>query len=168
MLNAILINKTAIYTAFIYGILYLFLTAYPMVFAQKRHWAPGVANLPYIGMIIGMVLGSCLVLAFQPWTTRRMEARGSNTPRPEDRLVPCIIGAIVFPIGLFWLSWSANYNEVHWMVPTAAGLPLGFGLITIFLQSVNYLIDAYLMFAASAIGGLPFSPYPVPLRFHCD
>lgn len=36
-------------------------------------------------------------------------------------------------------------------MPTCAGLLLGFGIYTVFLQSLNYIIDAYLMFAASAI-----------------
>jgi len=36
-------------------------------------------------------------------------------------------------------------------VPTLAGLFLGFGIFTVFIQCLNYIIDAYLMFAASAI-----------------
>lgn len=42
------------------------------------------------------------------------------------------------------------------MVPTASGLFTGFGLMSIFLQALNYLVDAYLMFAASAIAGNTF------------
>jgi MFS transporter, DHA1 family, multidrug resistance protein len=37
------------------------------------------------------------------------------------------------------------------MVPTVSGLFTGFGLITIFNPSMNYIIDAYLVFAASAM-----------------
>ncbi|RPB16476.1 MFS general substrate transporter [Morchella conica CCBAS932] len=145
----------SLYTAFIYGILYIFLTAYPIVFREIRGYTLGVAALPYLGMVIGMILGGLMVIAFQPWTNKRMRAN-NNVPIPEDRLVPAIIGSIVFPIGLFWFSWSGNYPEVHWVVPTLAGIPIGIGLITIFLQSLNYLIDAYLMFAASAIAANTF------------
>jgi MFS transporter, DHA1 family, multidrug resistance protein len=42
------------------------------------------------------------------------------------------------------------------MVPTASGVFTGFGLMSIFLQALNYLVDAYLMFAASAIAGNTF------------
>ncbi|KAA8893399.1 major facilitator superfamily domain-containing protein [Sphaerosporella brunnea] len=139
----------SIYTAFVYAILYLFLVSYPIVFAEVRGWSPGVDALPYIGMITGEILGGALVIAFQPWTNRRMMAAGHV--RPEDRLVPCIIGSIFFPIGLFWFSWAGADPSIHWIVPSLAGVPLGLGLITIFLQSLNYLIDAYLDFAASAI-----------------
>jgi DHA1 family multidrug resistance protein-like MFS transporter len=37
-----------------------------------------------------------------------------------------------------------------------SGLFTGFGLLAIFLQSLNYLVDAYLMFAASAIAANTF------------
>ena len=36
-----------------------------------------------------------------------------------------------------------------WIVPTLAGLFIGFGIYTVFLQCLNYIIDSYLMFAAS-------------------
>jgi DHA1 family multidrug resistance protein-like MFS transporter len=144
----------SIYTAFVYGILYLFLVCYPIVFAEVRGWPPGLAALPYIGMVVGMLFGGALVIAFQPWTNRRMAVTGHV--RPEDRLVPCIIGSIFFPIGLFWFAWAGANPSIHWIVPTLAGLPLGLGLITIFLQSLNYLIDAYLDFAASAIAANTF------------
>ncbi|PWW78636.1 MFS general substrate transporter [Tuber magnatum] len=145
----------SLYTAFVYGILYIFLTAYPIVFGEMRGYGLGVSALPYIGIVVGMLFGGLLVIAFQPWTNRRMRAN-NNVPIPEDRLVPAIIGGILFPIGIFWFSWTGNYPDVHWAAPTLAGIPLGIGLITIFLQSLNYLIDAYLMFAASAIAANTF------------
>lgn len=39
----------------------------------------------------------------------------------------------------------------HWIVPTLAGIFIGFGIFSVFLQCLNYIIDAYLMFSASAI-----------------
>lgn len=47
-------------------------------------------------------------------------------------------------------------KDIHWIVPALSGLFTGFGLMSIFLQSLNYLVDAYLMFAASAIAGNTF------------
>jgi DHA1 family multidrug resistance protein-like MFS transporter len=46
--------------------------------------------------------------------------------------------------------------NVHWAVPAASGIFTGFGLLSIFLQVLNYLVDAYLVFAASAIAGNTF------------
>ena len=46
--------------------------------------------------------------------------------------------------------------DIHWAVPAASGILTGFGLLSIFLQVLNYLVDAYLVFAASAIAGNTF------------
>lgn len=35
--------------------------------------------------------------------------------------------------------------RIPWIVPTLAGLAIGFGIMSIFLQALNYLVDAYLM-----------------------
>lgn len=42
------------------------------------------------------------------------------------------------------------------IVPTLSGLLTGAGIMTIFLQALNYLIDAYLVVAASAIAANTF------------
>jgi DHA1 family multidrug resistance protein-like MFS transporter len=67
-----------------------------------------------------------------------------------------MVGAVLFPIGMFWVAWSGNYPQVHWIVPTLSGVLTGAGLMTIFLQALNYLVDAYLIVAASAIAANTF------------
>ncbi|KAL1311840.1 hypothetical protein AAFC00_001915 [Neodothiora populina] len=139
-----------IYTAFIYGILYLFLEAYPIVFAEKRGINPAVATLPYIGLIIGVLCGCGIVILFEPGYNRKLKANG-GLPVPEARLVPMMLGATLFPIGLFWFAWTGNYASVNWAAPAVSGIVTGTGIVLIFLQALNYLVDAYLMVAASAI-----------------
>jgi MFS transporter, DHA1 family, multidrug resistance protein len=64
---------------------------------------------------------------------------------------------------MLWLGWSGFRKDVHWIAPTLSGLlryrtpeclvkwntadrwNSGFGIMAIFLQALNYLIDAYLM-----------------------
>jgi DHA1 family multidrug resistance protein-like MFS transporter len=144
-----------IYTAFIYGILYLFLEAYPIVFAEKRGINEAVATLPYIGLIIGVLIGCGIVIAFEPRYNRKLR-ENNNIPVPEQRLLPMMVGAVLFPMGLFWFAWTGNYGSIHWIVPTLSGLLTGAGIMTIFLQALNYLIDAYLVVAASAIAANTF------------
>lgn len=40
-------------------------------------------------------------------------------------------------------GWTGFDGSMHWMVPTAAGIPIGFGMVTIFMQGWNYLLDSY-------------------------
>lgn len=145
----------SIYMSFVYGILYLFLTAYPFVFQKVHHMSPGIGGLPFFGMILGQVLAGITMLLQQPWYQRKLKAN-NNVPVPEWRLPSVIAGGVAFTGGIFWFGWSGYRADVHWIVPTASGILTGFGLMSIFLQSLNYLIDAYLMFAASAIAGNTF------------
>ncbi|KAH6683221.1 MFS multidrug transporter-like protein [Halenospora varia] len=145
----------SIYMAFIYGLLYLFLTAYPIVFQQIHGMNGGVGGLPYFGMIIGMLIAGTYVALTQPSYNRKLVAN-NGIPVPEWRLPPVIIGGCSFAAGLFWFGWSGYRADIHWIVPTLSGLLTGFGLLSIFLQSLNYLVDAYLMFAASAIAANTF------------
>jgi MFS transporter, DHA1 family, multidrug resistance protein len=46
-------------------------------------------------------------------------------------------------------GWTAYTVHIHWIAPTLSGLFVGFGILCIFLQCFNYLIDSYLQFAAS-------------------
>lgn len=145
-----------IYNSFIYGMIYLFLDAYPIVFARGYHMKPGVAELPYFGLIIGQFFGGFYCIYSEKSYNRKMRESGGKII-PENRLPPMLVGGIAFPIGLLWFTWTGNYpDHVHWIVPTVSGLFTGFGLISIFNPSMNYIIDAYLVFAASAMAANAF------------
>ncbi|KAF1841044.1 major facilitator superfamily [Cucurbitaria berberidis CBS 394.84] len=147
----------SVYTAFIYGLLYLFLTAYPLVFQGVHGMNLGVGGLPFLGMVTGQLLAGTLIFIRQPGYQKKLAAN-NNVPIPEWRLPEVIIGGICFSVGMctFWFGWTGYRADIHWIVPTLSGILIGFGLLSIFLQSLNYLVDAYLMFAASAIAANTF------------
>ncbi|KAJ4296412.1 hypothetical protein N0V90_006457 [Kalmusia sp. IMI 367209] len=145
----------SIYMAFIYGLLYLFLTAYPLVFQGVHHMNLGVGGLPFFGMITGQLLAGAFIFIRQPGYQKKLAAN-SNMPIPEWRLPEVIIGGACFAVGIFWFGWTGYKESIHWIVPTLSGILIGFGLLSIFLQALNYLVDAYLMFAASAIAANTF------------
>jgi DHA1 family multidrug resistance protein-like MFS transporter len=145
----------SIYMAFVYGLLYLFLTFYPIVFQGVHGMSPGVGGLPYFGMIMGEVFAGLYIVIDVPSYNRKLKAN-NNIPIPEWRLPPVIIGGVLFGVGLLWFGWTGYRADIHWIAPTLSGLFTGFGIMSIFLQCLNYLIDSYLMFAASAIAANTF------------
>jgi DHA1 family multidrug resistance protein-like MFS transporter len=134
----------SIYMSFVYGLLYLFLTAYPLVFERVHGFNSGVGALPYLGLVLGYFIAGGAIMLWQPSYNRKLAAN-NNIPLPEWRLPPVIVGAWAFAIGLFWFGWSGYRKDIPWIAPTLSGLFTGFGLLTIFLQLLNYLVDAYLM-----------------------
>ena len=91
----------SLYMSFIYGIVYGLLEAYPYVFEDIHGMSPGTSGLTFIGLIVGQLLACALILSQQPIYTRKLAAN-HNTPIPEWRLTPSIIGAPVFTAGIFW------------------------------------------------------------------
>lgn len=130
--------------AFLYGLLYLFMTAYPIVFQQIHGFNKGVGGLTYFGMIIGEFLGGFFIIFLQPWYNKKLDSN-NGIPIPEWRLPPAILGGVAFSGGLFWFGWSGYKADFHWAVPAVSGLLTGFGLLCIFLQCMNYIVDAYLV-----------------------
>ena len=155
LFNEPIVLLLSIYMAFIYGLIYLFLTFYPIVFQRIHGFNQGVGGLPYFGMILGELLAGVYMVLVQPSYQRKLAAN-NNMPIPEWRLPPAILGGTLFAIGVFWFGWTGYRADIHWIAPTLSGLFTGFGLLAIFLNCLNYLIDAYLMFAASAIAANTF------------
>lgn len=98
----------SIYMSFVYGILYLFLTAYPMVFAGVHGFSAGVSGLCFFGMIIGQLIAGVVVLAQQPWYQRKLAAN-NGIPIPEWRLPSVIAGGVSFMIGIFWFGCKSPF-----------------------------------------------------------
>lgn len=139
----------SLYMAIVYGTLYMLFAAYPIVFEGVRGWNQGVGSLPFLGIMVGMLMA----VVYSIWDNKRyirVQDENDGFAPPEARLAPCLIASISIPVGLFWFAWT-NYPSVHWMAPIAAGVPFGFGMVLVFLGIMNYLIDAYTIFAASVL-----------------
>lgn len=119
------------------------------MYQQYRGWSAGIGGLAFLGVAVGMLMA----VAYSVWANKRYgrisDENGGFAP-PEARLPLCMVGSIAVPIGLFWFAWT-NYPSIHWIVSIMAGAPFGFGMVLIFLGIMNYLIDAYTIFAASVL-----------------
>lgn len=48
----------AIYVAIVYGTLYALFSGFPIVFQQHRHFSPGEGGLAFVGVGLGITLGT--------------------------------------------------------------------------------------------------------------
>ena len=143
----------SIYMAIVYGTLYMMFAAFPIVYQQQRGWTQGVGGLAFLGVAVGM-LGAVVYtipdneryLAAE----RRAKEGGELGAAPEARLPPAMFGSAFLPLGLFIFAWT-NYPSIHWIVSIIFTAPFGFGMVLVFLSIMNYLIDAYTIYAASVL-----------------
>lgn len=139
----------SLYMAIVYGTLYMMFAAFPIVYQVNRGWNQGIGGLAFLGIMVGMLIA----VAYTLWDNKRYvktQDKHDGFAPPEARLPPTMIASVAIPIGLFWFAWT-NYPSIHFMASIAAGVPFGFGMVLVFLGIMNYLIDAYTIFAASVL-----------------
>jgi ABC-type Co2+ transport system permease subunit len=86
---------------------------------------------------------------------QRLERPWSRNEEMRRLPLACVAGPF-FVISSFWLGWTAR-ESVHWIVPTLAGILFGMGYLCLFMALLNYLVDAYEIFAASAMAAASLS-----------
>ncbi|KAF7165348.1 hypothetical protein CNMCM5623_009553 [Aspergillus felis] len=139
----------SIYMAIVYGTLFMMFGAFPIVYAGQRGWNQGVSGLAFLGIMVGMMCAVAFSIFDNKRYIRTQEAHNGFAP-PEARLPPCLVASVAIPVGLFWFAWT-NYPSIHYLASISAGVPFGFGMVLVFLSLMNYLIDAYTIYAASVL-----------------
>ncbi|KAF5627242.1 multidrug resistance [Fusarium tjaetaba] len=144
-----IVTLFAIYAAILYGLLYMFFVAYPIVFEEGKGYSPGIAGLMFIpisgGIVVGLV-GAPFVNAHY----NKLRSQHTGHPPPELRLIPMIWSCWLIPIGVFIFAWT-SYDNLTWVGPCLAGLPIGIGFVFLYNSFNNYIVDAYQHTAASAL-----------------
>jgi hypothetical protein len=107
------------YISFAYGIPFMVFQFFPIVFFQHRQWGPVVSTLPFLGILVGSIVGTAINFASQPWYVKAVK-KNNGQAVPEARLPTIVIGACLLSAGLFWFGWTAT-PKVSWVSPTVAG-----------------------------------------------
>ncbi|WWC88201.1 uncharacterized protein L201_003106 [Kwoniella dendrophila CBS 6074] len=145
-----IVSILTVYTALIYGILYLNFAAYPIVFQQGHGWNVGIGGLAFLGILIGTVCSVIISVVYvNPQYIKIAKKKGGRAD-PEDRLPPAIWGGFLLVIGLAGFAATDGPN-VHWIAPIIFGIPFGTGIIIVFLAVLGYLVDSYTIYAASVL-----------------
>ncbi|EME86325.1 uncharacterized protein MYCFIDRAFT_45250 [Pseudocercospora fijiensis CIRAD86] len=145
---------SCLYLSVAYAIFYIYFQAYPIIFQGTYGFNAGEEGLAFLPIGVGSMIAGGIYL----WWEHYLAKAKARTPPPiwsqqEEfvRLPVALLGAPLFAIALFWLGWTAR-PSMHWIVPTLSALPFGIGFLLIFMALINYIVDAYEIFAASAMG----------------
>lgn len=143
------------YTALLYGVLYIWFECFPIVFISIYHFSLGTLGLAFLGLLVGiLVTFGPYVWYYNKYTCPRFDDNGNL--KPEWRLPPAFFGAFCIPICLFWFGWTSR-PDIHWIVPIIGTAWFTAGAFLLFNAVLNYLADAYPYQAASVMAGNDFS-----------
>jgi MFS family permease len=145
-----IVTLLSLFLSVVHGTLFLLFAAYPIVFQQTRGWEQGIASLPFLAIIVGIMVSLVYVALVDQKRYANVVAKYDGYAPPEARLPPAMLGAAALPIGLFWFAWT-NAPELPFMICVSAGALFGFGMVLLYMSLTNYIVDAYLGYAASAL-----------------
>jgi len=139
-----------LYNSFTYGILYLLFGAVPIIYEKNRGWNTLVGSLPFLAVLLGTLVSALINALYSEFVFAPHLDKHDGVARPEMRLIPMMLGSITFPIGFFLLGWTSS-PSIQWF-PSVLGLFfVGMSFLLIFQAGINYLIDAYTKWSASAV-----------------
>jgi MFS family permease len=161
-----------IYVSFIYATFYASLASFPIIFQDTRGWNEFIGSLPFLAVFVGIAVGAGVNVANQKYYNAVYIANNS-VPVPEARLPPMMVASVVLAGGLFIMGWTST-PSVHWFGTIVGVFMLGFGYYTIFTAGLNYLIDTFQRWGASALAANTFVrsvlaavlPLLIPAMYH--
>ncbi|KAK6579821.1 hypothetical protein PZA11_007529 [Diplocarpon coronariae] len=145
-----LVLFSCIYIAFQYGLFYVFLQSYNIIFVDIYHFNKGEEGLTFLGFGIGTLLTFPTQVYFQKFYERALAKNKPWAHHHGAKRLPlaCIAGPFII-LSLFWGALTSR-TSISWVSPALSGIPYGFGYILTIISLLNYLIDNYASFASSA------------------
>jgi multidrug resistance protein len=152
LLTELIVFFVTMYMSVVYGLLYMFFFAYPMIYMEGKGWSASKTGIMFIPIGVGVIISTCLAPLFNRHYNKKAQSYRDKgeLPPAELRLYPMMIACWFVVIGLFPFAWS-SYPHVSWAGPCFSGLSVGFGFVTLYNPANNYIVDSYQHYAASAL-----------------
>lgn len=136
---------------------FLFSESFTIVY-EKWSFSTLQTGLAFIPLAISYLLGFLFVI---PYIMRQNKRRrhDPDSIKPEARLIPLVHTAPLLGLGLLGFAWTSigpTYH-VHWVAPMMFSLMIGLANYIIYETTIEYMIEAYGEFSASATGGNGFA-----------
>ncbi|ROT35255.1 CefM protein [Sodiomyces alkalinus F11] len=141
----------SLFIAVVFSYQFLLFVTIPSVFGGTYGFSVGETGLAYLGIATGLLLGNAVFghLADR-LLTGKAKLAGVTELKPEYRLPLMIPAAFCIPACFFIYGWTTHY-ALHWIIPIFATSLLGLGLNMSLMTIQVYLVDAYTLYAASAL-----------------
>ncbi|KAK8243193.1 major facilitator superfamily domain-containing protein [Phyllosticta capitalensis] len=142
----------AVYNGYLYGLSFLFNTAFGLVFGTGHGFDTIGVGLSFLGIAVGISIGPVTNIWQERYYQRKVhEAEGKNVP--EARVQMGKVAACTFPISLICFAWT-TYPSLPAILPIIFSALWGWSFYTLILMSFTYTEDSYKTYSASALAGI--------------
>lgn len=157
LLRELIVFLMTLYMSVVYGLLYMFFFAYPIVYMEGKGWSASKTGIMFIPIGVGCILATLAApLVNNDYNKKAQPYRDrGELPPPELRLRPMMIACWFIPAGLFSFAWS-SYVWLSWAGPCFSGFACGLGFVSLYNPANNYIVDSYQHYAASALAAKTF------------
>ncbi|ONH65395.1 Multidrug resistance protein 1 [Cyberlindnera fabianii] len=140
-----------VYIALVYGIMYLWLEGFPILFEDVKGFAPVPLGAAYIVIFIGVIFGGALysALLWKPFTQKVI---AGEKVYPEVFTPVAIVGSLFMPTGIFIFGWTGA-RDIHWSAPLIGAALYGVSGIILFQSLLSYIGASFPRYIASAFAG---------------
>ncbi|EXJ56860.1 hypothetical protein A1O7_07204 [Cladophialophora yegresii CBS 114405] len=145
-----------LWSAFMVGTVYLFTQSVEFVFSTLYGWSASQAGYVQSAIVVGECVGwtGVLVSARLYFNSASRNTEVPGTPVPEARLYVSVVGSFVGVAGgMFVYGWTA-YPSIPWIAPAIGLAMVGYGVEVVVLAIADYVVDAYAMYAGSAVAAV--------------
>ncbi|KLU82558.1 hypothetical protein MAPG_01630 [Magnaporthiopsis poae ATCC 64411] len=154
LFGELIVFLISLYMSVLYGLLYMFFIAFPIIYQKGKGFTAGQTGLMFIPCAIGVLI-SAFCAPFVNNHYLKLVRKHNGKPPAEVRLIPMMCSCWFIPIGLFIFAWT-SYPHMSWAGPAMGGFCVGFGFIFLYNSANNYLVDSYQHQAASALAAKTF------------
>jgi multidrug resistance protein len=123
----------SVYTAIIFGYLYIFITTFATVFQGQYGFSTGTSGLTYLGLGAGSIIGVVVVGATSDKLYQKLTTRNNGVSAPEFRLPPLMLTSPLVAVSFFTYGWSVE-AKVHWIMPIIFTALFSMGMMPAFVS----------------------------------
>ncbi|EPS95783.1 hypothetical protein FOMPIDRAFT_1025625 [Fomitopsis schrenkii] len=138
------------------ALIFTFLQSFTPVFEQ---WGFGteMQGVAFVTIAVGYIIAYISFIPFI-WKQRNQLRKDPHSLQPEARLYWLLFTAPLEPIGLFGFAWtSTGPPHVPWIAPMIFAAMIAIANYAIYMATIDYMIQAYGPYSASATGGNGFA-----------
>jgi MFS family permease len=149
-----LILLFTIYTSILNSYLYILLSTLGTTFQTVYNFSTESSGLAYLGMMAGFILSQITLGVFSDLYANRQARRRADTKlKPEDRLPPLIVGAVLLPGALLLYGWTLEKHTM-WIAPIIGSALVALAAMYSYIPVQIYVVDVYPLHTASATGAM--------------